>query len=87
MVNESKYILQFLNSVTAQLSFHVGMSKFAHAFNPLHNLNEKISLQKIHCRRVRNGKRITQLHIFFSILPLMIYIPSLKEYTHQGPPD
>lgn len=77
-MNESKYIHQFLTSVSAELSFHIGMSKFAHIFNHLHNLKE-ISLEKMHCRRVRNGKKITQLHIFSSILSLMIYIPSLKE--------
>lgn len=59
-------------------NYFSSISKFAHIFNHLHNLNEEISLQKIHCRRVRNGRRITQLNIFFSILSLMIIIPFLK---------
>jgi len=56
--NESKYDHQFFISVTSELSFHIGMPKFAHIFNHLRTPKE-ISLQKIHCRRVTNGKRIT----------------------------
>lgn len=75
------YIHHFLISVTAELSFHIGMPKFAHIFNHLHNLKE-ISLQKMRCRRVRFEKRITQ---FFSILSPIINTPSLKE-RYQKPP-